>query len=198
MTEPLAKPKAKDPLRRTRVPLSPPPMRSRAAHLLTLAAAEGRFALPACHTCGHVHYPPRDACPRCLSAIIVLKEVSPLGLLAAVTTTHVSNDSYFRERMPWRMGTVIVDAGPFVVAHVHGDVSAGDRVRLAWHLDKGGNAAAMALPEKETPYMADDRQLREMTLDPKHRRVLVTDGRSAVGLTMAAALAKAGASIIRL
>lgn len=196
MTEPLEKPIPKNPLERTRLPLSPPPMRSRSAHLLTQAAAEGRFALPGCHACGAVHYPPRDACPKCLSAIIVLKNVSPLGLLAAVTTTHVSNDSYFRERMPWRIGTVIADAGHSIVAHVHGDVGAGDRVRLAWHLDKGGNAAVMALPEKETPHMADDRQLREMTLDSKHRRVLVTDGRSAVGLAMAAALAKASASII--
>ena len=196
MTDPLAKPKRKNLLERTRLPLSPPGMRSRAAHLLTQAAAEGRFALPACHACGAVHYPPRDACPKCLSAVIVLNDVSPLGVLVAVTTTRVSNDSYFRERMPWRIGTVVSDAGPSIIAHVHGDVSEGDRVLMSWHLDKGGNAAVMALPEKETPHMADDRQLREMTLDPKFRRVLVTDGRSAVGQAMVAALAKAGASII--
>ena len=196
MTDRFAKPQLKNPLLRTRVPLSPPAMRSRAAHLLTQAAAEGRFALPACHACGAVHYPPRDLCPTCLSAIIVAKEVSPMGRLAALTTTRVSSDSYFRERLPWRIGTIVSDAGPSIIAHVHGDVSEGERVRMSWHLDKGGNAAAMALPERETMHMADDRQLRELTLDPKFRRALVTDGRSAVGQAMVAALAKAGASLI--
>lgn len=44
--------------------------------------------------------------------------------------------------------------------------------------------------------MADDRQLRTLTCDPKHRRVLVTDGRSGLGQRTAAALADAGASRI--
>ena len=46
---------------------------------------------------------------------------------------------------------------------------------------QGGQAVMIALPAKDTPNMADDPQLRELTLDPKHRRVLSTDGRSAVG-----------------
>lgn len=196
MTEPLPPPRRKNPLLRTRVPLSPPAGRSRAAHILTQAAAEGRFALPACRACGVVHYPPRDACPACLSSDLELKDVSPLGRVIAATTTRVSNDSYFRERVPWRVGTVRLDAGPSVIAHLHGDVAEGDRVRLSWRLDKGGQAVAMALPEKDKPHMADDRQLRELTLDPKHRRVLVTDGRSAVGQAMAAALLKAGAATV--
>jgi short-subunit dehydrogenase len=54
----------------------------------------------------------------------------------------------------------------------------------------------MALPEKDTPNMLDDIQLRELTCDPKHRRVLITDGRSPVGLAMAAVLADAGCSIV--
>ena len=43
-------------------------------------------------------------------------------------------------------------------------------------------AVAFARPEEETPNMDDDRQWREMTADPKFRRVLVTNGRSAIGL----------------
>ena len=41
MTEPLAHPKRKNPLRRTRLPLTPPGVRSRTAHGLTAAAARG-------------------------------------------------------------------------------------------------------------------------------------------------------------
>lgn len=44
--------------------------------------------------------------------------------------------------------------------------------------------------------MSDDRQLRELTCDPKFRRVLITDGRRNTGVALARAMAKAGASII--
>ena len=44
--------------------------------------------------------------------------------------------------------------------------------------------------------MADDPMLREMTCDPKFRKVLVTDGKSAVGQAMAKALVEAGADIV--
>ncbi len=44
--------------------------------------------------------------------------------------------------------------------------------------------------------MADDRQLREFTCDPKFRKVLITDGKTAVGQSLVHALAKAGADLI--
>jgi NAD(P)-dependent dehydrogenase (short-subunit alcohol dehydrogenase family)/uncharacterized OB-fold protein len=196
MTTPLAPPKRKNPLKRTRLPVLPSGIRSRTAHLLTQAAAEGRFALPACSDCGAVHYPPRDACPKCLSAHLALKDVSPAGNVAAETIIRTSTDPYFRERMPWRIGTIALEAGPVVIAHLHGDVSTGQRVRLALKLDKSGQAVAIALPEKEMPNMGDDAQLRELTLDPKFRRVLVTDARTAVGRAVVEALVKAGAAIV--
>ena len=109
---------------------------------------------------------------------------------------QTSTDPYFRERTPWRVGTVKLDAGPVVVAHLHGDTVEGDRVRLEFKLDKSGSAVAIALPAKDTENMADDPHLREMTCDPKFRRVLITDGRNAVGQAMAKAFSDAGASIV--
>jgi len=44
--------------------------------------------------------------------------------------------------------------------------------------------------------MSDDPHLREMTCDPKFRRILITDGRTAVGQAMAKAFADAGAAIV--
>jgi NAD(P)-dependent dehydrogenase (short-subunit alcohol dehydrogenase family)/uncharacterized OB-fold protein len=196
MTRPHQPTKRKNPLRRTQLPTLPLGPRSRAAHILTRAAAEGHFGLPGCDDCGAVHYPPRDCCPKCLSNRIDLKPVTAGGVVAAATTVHVATDTYFRERTPWRIATVALDAGPAVLAHLHGDCSIGDRVELAWRLDKSGNAVAFATPEQGTPHMEDDRQLRELTLDPKCRRVLITDGRTAVGQAMIRALADAGASIV--
>ena len=168
-------------------------MRSRTAHGLTAAAAEGRFALQVCLDCSAVIYPPRDACPSCLSARLPFRDVDRGGTLVAETTVQTSTDPYFRERTPWRVGTVKLDAGPVVVAHLHGDAVEGGRVRLEFKLDKSGSAVAIALPEKDTPNMADDPHLREMTCDPKFRRVLITDGRTAVGQAMAKAFSDAGA-----
>ena len=196
MTVPLRPPPRKDPLRRTPEPLLPTGARSRAAHGLTAAAAEGRFMLQVCAACGAALYPPRDACPRCWSADIPFRDVPPGGTVLAETTIRTSTDPYFRERTPWRIGTVALDCGPFFVAHLHGDVGEGARVRMALHLDKSGNAAGIAMPERPVPCGEDDAQLREMTCDPKFRRTLVTDGRGAVGQAMAAALSGAGASLV--
>lgn len=196
MTAPLLRPKRKNPLKKTRQPLLPQGMRSRTALGLTAAAAEGRFALQVCAECAAVIYPPRDACPRCLSPRIPFKDVPNGGVLLAETTIHTSTDVYFRERMPWRIGTVRLDCGPSVVAHLHSDAREGERVRLEFKLDKSGQAVAFALPPTETPNMTDDLQWRELTCDPKYRRVLVTDGRTAVGQALAQALSDAEASVV--
>jgi NAD(P)-dependent dehydrogenase (short-subunit alcohol dehydrogenase family)/uncharacterized OB-fold protein len=196
VSAPLVRPKRKNPLARTRLPLLPQGQRSRTAHGLTAAAAEGRFALQVCEECAQVLYPPRDACPRCLSARLTFKDIPPDGLLVAETTVRVSTDPYFRERMPWRVGTVQLDAGPVIVAHLHGDTVEGERVKLALKLDKSGSAVMLALPAQEMPYMQADPHWREMTCDPQYRRVLISDGRHAVGQAMAKAFSEAGASIV--
>jgi NAD(P)-dependent dehydrogenase (short-subunit alcohol dehydrogenase family) len=91
---------------------------------------------------------------------------------------------------------VKLDVGPLIVAHLHGDAVEGGRVRLSLQLDKSGAPVVFALPDPPTSNMQDDPQLREMTCDPKFRRVLITDGRTAVGQAMAKAFAAARASII--
>ncbi len=196
MTQPLTRPKRKNPLKKTRLPLSPHAVRSRAAHGLTAAAAQGRFELQVCLDCKAVIYPVRDACPVCLSARVAFAPVANGGTVLAETTVRVSTEPYFRERVPWRVGMVKLDVGPVVIAHLHGDVLEGQRARLQFKLDKGGAPVAIALPEKDTPNMADDPQWREMTCDPKFRRVLITDGRTAVGQAMAKAFSQAGAATV--
>ena len=44
--------------------------------------------------------------------------------------------------------------------------------------------------------MADDRELREMTCDPKFRKVLVTDGKTGVGQAVVRAVIEAGADLV--
>jgi uncharacterized OB-fold protein/NAD(P)-dependent dehydrogenase (short-subunit alcohol dehydrogenase family) len=196
MTAKLSPPPRKNPLLATRVPLLPPAARSRTALGLTAAAAEGRFTLQVCTDCGAVQYPPREACVACLSSRLPWQEVPAGGMLIAATTLRLSADPYFRLRTPWRIGTVALDCGPSVIAHLHGEVAQGARVRMTLRLDKSGQGVMLAMPEQDSPNMQDDRQLREMTCDPKGRCVLVTDGRNAFGQAMVRALADAGAAAV--
>jgi NAD(P)-dependent dehydrogenase (short-subunit alcohol dehydrogenase family) len=117
-------------------------------------------------------------------------------MLVSETTIRISSDSYFREHMPWRQGVVTADCGPQIIAHLHGECVEGQKVRLTLQLDKSGQAVIFALPLRETPNMQDDPQLREMTADPRHRRVLITDGRNPVGQALTRALRKAEAGKI--
>jgi NAD(P)-dependent dehydrogenase (short-subunit alcohol dehydrogenase family)/uncharacterized OB-fold protein len=197
MTMPLMKPKRKNPVLRTRQMNLPPWARGRVALGMTAAAAEGRFELQVCKDCSTVQYPPREACHKCLSPRLQWKPQSGQGNLLATTTLHHSNDLFFRERLPWRMGLVQLDAGPSVIVHLHGEVGeAPTRVHVGARLDRAGQAVLIGFPEQGSEHMADDRMLREMTSDPKFRKVLVTDGKTAVGQAMVQALVKAGAEIV--
>lgn len=198
MTTPLPPPKKRDPVRRLRQPTLPPGNRSREAQGLTAMAAAGRFALQVCPACNKVQYPPRQVCGSCLNGELEWRDVADGGRLLAETTLRHSNDLFFRERLPWRLGVVAMDAGPSVVAHLAEDCRQGARVRLALTLDRSGHAVMTAHPAAPDANAGDDLQLREMAMDPKQRRVLIVDGKTELGLELARAFAAAGAREIYL
>ncbi len=197
MTMPLMKPRRKNPVLRTRQMSLPPSARGRTALGMTAAAAEGRFELQVCQRCQAVQYPPRDACHRCLSSDLKWTTQSGAGALLAETVLHHSNDPFYRERLPWRLGLVQLDAGPTVIVHLHGDVaSAPAKCRVGARLDRAGAAVLIGFPPQESEHMADDKMLREMTSDPKFRKILVTDGKTEVGQAIVKALVRAGAELV--
>jgi NAD(P)-dependent dehydrogenase (short-subunit alcohol dehydrogenase family)/uncharacterized OB-fold protein len=197
MTMPLMKPKRKNPVLRTRQMNLPPWSRGRVALGLTAAAAEGRFELQVCQQCQTVQYPPREACHRCLSPQLKWRAQTGEGMLLGETRLHHSNDLFFRERLPWRLGLVHLDSGPTVIVHLHGEVgTAPMRVKVGARLDRAGQAVLIGFPNEGSEHMADDSMLREMTSDPKFRKVLVTDGKTPVGQAVVKAMVKAGADIV--
>ena len=219
MTMPLMKPRGKNPVLRTAQMNLPPWARGRTALGMTAAAAEGRFELQVCERCAAVQYPPRDACHRCLAARLVWTAQSGAGELLSETVLHHSNDPFYRERLPWRLGLVRLDAGPTVIVHLHGDVASpvppqvdaaaasrgtgapapphsGVRVHVGARLDRAGAAVLIGFPPEESEHMADDKMLREMASDPRFRKILVTDGKTAVGQALVQALVRAGAEIV--
>ncbi len=190
-------PKRKNPLVRTPLPTLPPGARSRAALGLTAAAARGALALQVCRDCGAVQYPPREVCRSCLSQRLVWRAQDGRGELLAETVLRNSQELFFRERAPWRAGIVRLDVGVNVIVFVHGAVdTVPSRVRVEAALDRAGQAVLIAVPEEGRFHLSDDPKLREMTCDPRHRKILVTDGKSALGQAVVRALAAAGADLI--
>ena len=197
MSKPLERPRHKNPILRTRLPTLPPGGRSRFALGLTAAAACGRLELQFCRDCGAVQYPAREACHCCLSDRFAWRPVDGAGELLADTRIHISQELFFRERAPWRMGLVRLDCGATVVAHLHEDCPAAPaRVRVVAGLDRAGQAVLAALPGEGETAMSDDPLLRELTCDPRFRKVLVTDGKTAVGQAIINRLVESGADII--
>lgn len=181
----------------TEPPVLPPSGRSRVALGLTAAACLGRFELQVCRDCATVQYPPRDACHSCLSPRLDWTLQPGEGELISQTTLTHSHHEYFRARLPWRLGMVRLDCGPTVVTHLHGDVAlAPARVRVHARLDRSGQAALVALPARELSTMTDDKQLREMTCNPRGRKVLVSDITTRTGQALVRALVSAGADTV--
>jgi uncharacterized OB-fold protein len=119
MPELAKRPKRKNPVLRTRQPTLPPASRSRVALGLTAAAARGRLELQVCHDCGAVQYPPREVCRACLSHRLVWRLQDGCGELLTETVLRNAQELFFRERLPWRVGIVRLDAGVNVIAFVH-------------------------------------------------------------------------------
>jgi len=197
MSEVLKRPKRKNPVLRSRAPTLPPAIRSRVAHGLTAAAARGAFALQVCADCGAVQYPPREACRQCLSTRLPWRDQDGHGQLLSATVLRHSQELFFRERVPWRLGLVQLDVGATVVTHLHADVGEPPcRVRVTAALDRASEAVLVAVPAAGAPKLADDPKLRDMTCDVRFRKVLVTDGKSSVGQAVVRAVVEAGADIV--
>ena len=191
------RPTLKNPILRTRQPLTPPMPRSRTALGLTARAAEGRFELQRCEACGQVQYPPVDSCRACLSDELIWTPMSGAGELLTHTTLHHSNDPFYRERLPWRLGLVRLDEGPVVVAHLHHKCPQPPApVGVTAKLDKAGRGVLTALPTDDKQDMSTDPRHGEFSCDPRFRKVLVTDGKSRVGQALVRELARAGAAVI--
>ncbi|BCI71780.1 short chain dehydrogenase family protein [Sphingomonas sp. S17] len=183
----------RDPLARRKERHVPPSARSGALVALSARAALGRFVLQRCTDCSAVTYPPRDICPRCWGPLAW--EDQPRGArVVAATTIRVTTDLYFRDHLPWRIGTVALDAGPTAIVHLDTRLKLGDRAVMRLVLDPGGDAALFAMPEGGK--LMDDRQGRAFVVPVRGRSVLVTDGDSAVGQAVVRAVQAAGAAAI--
>jgi NAD(P)-dependent dehydrogenase (short-subunit alcohol dehydrogenase family)/uncharacterized OB-fold protein len=197
MNDAIKRPERKNPILRTPAPTLPPDRRSRVALGLLRAAALGNLELQCCAACGSVQYPPREACARCLSSELEWTSISGKGELISETTLHHSQELFFRERAPWRIGLVRLSQGVSVVVHL--DARCGEApcaVRVEAALDRAGQAVLVGAPADGKAALADAPKLRDMTSDPRFRKVLVTDAKSPLGQAVVRAVIDAGAETV--
>lgn len=122
----------------------PPPRHG--PHALELAARNRQpgLRLPVCANCDCIVYPLRENCPSCLSDRLEWRPVDDTAELLAVTLLHHSNEAFFREQLPLRIGSVQFAAGAVAIVFVDDGVQPGDRVRVVPRVDAGGNGVLAA------------------------------------------------------
>jgi uncharacterized OB-fold protein len=83
-----------------------------------------------------------------LSVELSWQPVDGSGELLAQTNVHHSQHEYFADKLPWRIGTVRLDCGPMVIAHLADSALApAARVRVEARLDKSGTGVLIATGE---------------------------------------------------
>ena len=179
-----------------RRPHLPPAGRGQAALRLTSAAAHGEFRLPVCNGCGHVQYPPAEFCQSCLSDDLTWAKVAPEGRVLATTVLRKSTSRHFETRLPWPIGTIRLDAGPIVVAHLGPDVAkVGAEVKLLNRLDTSGQAVFIAVARDQTQEVIREARLPEQQHNTEiaGKTVLITGASGGIGSALVNAFQAAGA-----
>jgi uncharacterized OB-fold protein len=175
----------------------PPSGRSSTALGLLRGAAAGRFMLQECSACGKVQYPPRDACHRCLGSELPWHSVDNRGKLKAVTVIRASNEPYFQDRSPWRVGIVVSPLGISLIAHLLPSCQVERQVSLSLRIDAAGRAVVVASPLDDGTIRTAEPGVRPIESDflddPAGRVILVSDGTSELGKEVTKSLTERGA-----
>lgn len=89
------------------------------------------ISLQRCSDCGTWQYPRRDVCRSCLSDALAMADDPGSGRLLATSDLHRSLEPDVAARLPLRIGTVLLDAGPHLICFVEDGLVPGRRVVLA-------------------------------------------------------------------
>lgn len=126
----------------------PPPRHGVQAQRLGTQGPAGALWLPVCGACGTVCYPLRELCANCLSDRLDWQPVGDAGSVLATTTIHHSNEPYFRARLPLRIASVRLDAGPVLLVFLDpAALPEGARVRVRIRAEEGSAAVLVASAE---------------------------------------------------
>lgn len=142
-------------------PITPPAARTALGEQATQAYQPGQLILQCCQQCQCVQYPHRDICVQCLSDDLVWQRQKTGGVVCAGSLLHRSLEPFFQQRSPWLIGSVKMDCGPLMLAHLaDGCQYAGSRVNVIQHLDASQQCVLVALPQTSSIDMPEAMQQR--------------------------------------
>ena len=106
------------------------------------ALADGRLTFPRCRACGHAWLPPRDQCPRCLSAEWAWEEACGRARVVSWVVYHRAYHPAFADRVPYNVVVAELEEGPRLISNVLG-IEGGEGLELDLALvlsagDEGG------------------------------------------------------------
>lgn len=129
--------------------VTPPSTRTALGYEQTLACRSGKLTLQHCKQCGRVQYPHRELCQHCLSADLVWESTAVGGTVCATSSLHHSLEPFFKMRSPNLIGSIKLDCGGVVFAHLSDkNISRNARVQVINYIDSSGQAVLVALPEQ--------------------------------------------------
>tara|TARA_R110002110_G_scaffold406421_1_gene626549 strand:+ start:399741 stop:400157 length:417 start_codon:yes stop_codon:yes gene_type:complete len=107
----------------------------------------GSLQLQVCTGCGHVNYPSRELCGRCLADALQWQPVSDSGVVQSLTLLHYSLEADYSNHLPWPVGSIKLDCGPIAFAHLQPGLRVNAPVVLKIMADKDNNAMLVATAE---------------------------------------------------
>jgi uncharacterized OB-fold protein len=84
------------------------------------ALAEGRLTFQRCARCANAWLPPRDRCPRCLSAEWSWRDASGRARVVSWVLYRRAYHPSFADRVPYNVAVVELDEGPRMISNVVG------------------------------------------------------------------------------
>jgi uncharacterized OB-fold protein len=96
------------------------------------AAAGGRLAMRRCLECHQTLPPEAVVCTTCASTDLVWADAVGTGVLASWTTVHRAPNPFYAEMVPYVVGIVELDEGPWLYGLIDAEPRAGLRVRATF------------------------------------------------------------------
>ena len=84
------------------------------------ALADGRLTFQRCSECANAWLPPRDQCPRCLSAQFAWEDASGDATVVSWVVYHRSYHPAFADRVPYNVVVAQLAEGPRMITNVLG------------------------------------------------------------------------------
>ena len=109
--------------------------------------ATTELSLQCCASCNHINYPKRELCGNCLADELCWQPVNGAGTVQSFTDLHYPLEDNFSKNLPWRVGSIMLDAGPVTLAHLQPGLNCNDRVKLSIAKDQSNNYMLVATGE---------------------------------------------------